>query len=77
MWEILKQLSLNSCYAQVQTLFLACFRFAMVRISDNGPRNKARRLSSVSYNTQTIHHHHYKAGGLPDMESYNFVTIRP
>ena len=31
------QLSLNSGSAQVQTLLAACQRFAMVRISDNGP----------------------------------------
>ena len=31
------QLSLNSDSAQVQTLLAACRRFAMVRISDNGP----------------------------------------
>ena len=31
------QLSLNSGSAQVQTLLAACRRFAMVRISDNGP----------------------------------------
>ena len=31
------QLSLNSNSAQVQTLLAACRRFAMVRISDNGP----------------------------------------
>ena len=31
------QLSLNSDSAQVQTLLTACWRFAMVRISDNGP----------------------------------------
>ena len=30
-------LSLNSGSAQVQTLLAACWRFAMVRISDNGP----------------------------------------
>ena len=31
------QRNLNSSSAQVQTLFVACRRFAMVRISDNGP----------------------------------------
>ena len=31
------QLSLNLGSAQVQTLLKACRRFAMVRISDNGP----------------------------------------
>ena len=31
------QQSLNSASAQVQILFMACRRFAMVRISDNGP----------------------------------------
>ena len=31
------QQSLDSDSAQVQTLFAACRRFAMVRISDNGP----------------------------------------
>ena len=31
------QLSLNSGSTQVQTLFVACRRFAMVRISDKGP----------------------------------------
>ena len=31
------QLSLNSGSAQVQTLLAACRRYAMVRISDNGP----------------------------------------
>ena len=34
------QLSLNSGSAQVQTLLAACRRLAMVRISDNSPRNK-------------------------------------
>ena len=31
------QRNLNSSSAQVQTLFVTCRRFAMVRISDNGP----------------------------------------
>ena len=31
------QLTLNSGSAQVQTLLAACRRFAMVKISDNGP----------------------------------------
>ena len=31
------QLSLNSGSAQVQTLFATCWRFAMLRISGNGP----------------------------------------
>ena len=31
------QRNLNSSSAQFQTLFVACRRFAMVRISDNGP----------------------------------------
>ena len=31
------QRNLNSSSAQVQTLLVACRRFAMVRISDNGP----------------------------------------
>ena len=34
------QLSLNSDSAQVQTLLMACQRFTMVRISDNGPNWK-------------------------------------
>ena len=34
---ILDQLSLNSCSVQVHILYVACWRFAKVRISDNGP----------------------------------------
>ena len=34
-------------------------RFAMVRISDNGPGwNKAKHLSSVNDTTKAIHHYH-------------------
>ena len=47
------QLSLNSGSAQVQTLLAACWRFAMVRISDNGPDwNKSIRPSSVNHTTK-------------------------
>ena len=47
-------------FARVQTLLLACRRFWMVMISDNGPGgNKTKHLSSVNHTTKTIHHHHH------------------
>ena len=49
--------SLNSGSAQVQTLLAACRRFAVVRISDNGPGwNKAKRLSLVNHTTEQFVH---------------------
>ena len=52
------QLSLGSGSAQVQTLLAACRRFAMVRSLTMVPAGiKAKRLSSVSHTTKTIHHH--------------------
>ena len=41
---------LNSGSAQVQVLYAACQRFAMVRISGN----KAKRLLSVNHTPKTI-----------------------
>ena len=56
------QLSLNSGSAQVKTLLVACQRFAVVRISDNGPDWKIRlnafRRSTITQ--KTIHHHHHR-----------------
>ena len=51
------QQSQNSGSAEVQVLHAACPRFAMVRISGNGPGwIKSKRLSSVTILQKTIHH---------------------
>ena len=46
------QQSLNSGSAQVEILLAVCWRFAMVRSSDNGP-------GWNNHITKTIHHHHH------------------
>ena len=54
------QQSLNSGFAQVQILLMACRRFEMVRSLTMVPAgNKVKRFSSVNHTTKTIRHHHH------------------